>query len=188
MIGRGALSRRRAAGAGQLAKVPPRHVLGDDLRDDSVFTGLASLQHGVQIPLALRPSIPREDLPRHLFLQRFVGRQPTRPRMRTPCASNTPPCSGRASRSIMTHSFGLLRRLRRCCRGRSPAPISNQRASPSQTYQRGVVWGSPSGRMEVSRATNFCCRTRSISSRLMATRGDQVKLIARSSCRRVPCP
>jgi hypothetical protein len=55
MLGRGALRRRRAAGAGQLAKVLPRHMLGDDLRDDSVFTGLAILQHVVQIPLALRP-------------------------------------------------------------------------------------------------------------------------------------
>ena len=49
----GALSGRSAAGSGQLAKVPPRHVLGDDLRDDTVLAGFAILQNVVQIPLAL---------------------------------------------------------------------------------------------------------------------------------------
>jgi hypothetical protein len=74
LVGMYRLGGRIAIGAGQLAEVPPRNVLWDNLRDYTVLPRLPVLQHVVQVLLALVSQIPCEDLTRHLFLQRFVGR------------------------------------------------------------------------------------------------------------------
>jgi hypothetical protein len=91
MISMSELGGRITVGAWQLAAVPPRDMLWDDLRDDTVFPGLAILQHVAKV---LPPSPPEYRLRTFRDTSSCSVSSvdnSTVLRISTPCASSTPP-------------------------------------------------------------------------------------------------